>query len=102
MTIEQLNLALTDCVLNCAECKANHNVCDKDNCKNEIKRQALERLLPKRVIRIEFEPIFINFQCPTCERHLTTLNNNAKVPFLDRKNCCDYCGQALDWSDVND
>lgn len=99
MTIEQLNLALTDCALNCAECKANHNVCDKDICKNGIKRQALERLLPKRVIRIEYEPIFIDFKCPTCDWIITTLNLNTKITFLDKKNCCEYCGQRLDWSD---
>lgn len=30
----------------------------------------------------------ISFTCPTCNEHIY------------RDNCCKYCGQALDWSDI--
>lgn len=105
MVNEQLKLAMTDCELNCAECKANHNVCDKDTCKNEIIRQALDKQEFKKPIKCKLEsPVKIGnirfgkgteilSKCPVCNNWV----NGAK-----EQNYCDNCGQRLDWSGDDD
>lgn len=54
---------------------------------------ALEKQEPRKVKVINYEEyvgIPYDYYCPTCHR------------IIDIKDYCGTCGQALDWSDVND
>lgn len=65
---------------------------------NSVKRAtifALEKQIPKKPLPIRDvrSGRIVSFTCPNCNH--TDLGNNEY-----RFNCCEDCGQALDWSDT--
>ena len=61
---------------------------------NEMAIQALEKQIPKRVIR----PYKGNYKCPTCENYIYITDDDLYVYGIEPPKYCDECGQALDWS----
>ena len=61
--------------------------------------EALEKQIPKSVEAIpqDDEGIYMQYICPNCERHLSYGN---PTPF-DKPHHC-RCGQAIDWSEVEE
>ena len=53
--------------------------------------EALEKQIPKKIIRKSKNAPLENIKCPNCQREIDAMNI---------VNYCTYCGQALDWSDV--
>jgi hypothetical protein len=49
---------------------------------------AIEKQIPKKPF-IPWDSISENYECPICQEVVYT-----------SQNYCDYCGQALDWSDT--
>ena len=58
----------------------------------EIAISALEKQIPKKVVKHGFDPnkpiSTVHYTCPNCNLHVS------------RTKHCAYCGQALDWSDT--
>jgi hypothetical protein len=56
---------------------------------------AIEKQIPKKVIphRSTYTNDIIFYACPSCNE--TDLGDGCK-----QNPCCEYCGQALDWSDT--
>ena len=55
--------------------------------------KALEKQIPKKPTEYDSVP---HARCPQCTRGVRVYCDSAKVPF------CQWCGQALDWSDNDD
>lgn len=68
---------------------------------------ALEKQIPKKVIeQTEEDREFIDYDCPCCKTILQQcIKPGRKLRFHGRTiykyKRCPYCGQALDWSEIN-
>lgn len=54
-------------------------------------KQALDKQIPKKIIRKSKKASLENIKCPNCQREIDAMNT---VSY------CTYCGQALDWSKI--
>lgn len=75
----------------------------KDCYKETVK--ALEKQIPKKVWQNLKETYGIDshpYHCPTCKRYISLRGyvRRDKFPVNERYVYCNYCGQALDWSDT--
>lgn len=59
--------------------------------------EALEKQIPKKGIMIGDNYSSI-LSCPNCRKPIVNVWNIAKY----EPNYCHYCGQALDWSEIDD
>lgn len=57
----------------------------------EMKIEALDKQIPKKIIRKSKKASLENIKCPNCQREIDAMNI---------VNYCTYCGQALDWSAI--
>ena len=57
--------------------------------------EAIEKQIPKKPLHMHK-----NYQCPICKEDGWMLWDDA-IP-NDMDNYCGKCGQAIDWSDIND
>lgn len=65
----------------------NEMICKcRDKC-----REALEKQIPKKIIRKSKKASLEDIKCPNCQREIDAMNI---------VNYCTYCGQALDWSAI--
>lgn len=53
--------------------------------------EALDKQIPKKIIRKSKKASLENIKCPNCQREIDAMNT---------VNYCTYCGQALDWSEI--
>lgn len=53
--------------------------------------EALDKQIPKKIIRKSKKASLENIKCPNCQREIDAMNI---------VNYCTYCGQALDWSAI--
>jgi hypothetical protein len=58
-------------------------------------RKALEKQIPKKPKEVE-KKYWNDYVCPNCEK---LLGNSIEVY---QEKCCHYCGQALNWSEVEE
>lgn len=52
--------------------------------------EALDKQIPKKIIRKSKKASLEDIKCPNCQREIDAMNI---------VNYCTYCGQAIDWSD---
>lgn len=64
------------------------NMCSTEEMKIVI--EALDKQIPKKIIRKSKKASLEDIKCPNCQREIDAMNI---------VNYCTYCGQALDWSD---
>ncbi len=68
---------------------------------NEVARQtaikALEKQMPKKPLKQEFDFFDFNLVCPECKNRIVNVWNKREY----KPNYCHYCGQALDFGDLN-
>ena len=57
----------------------------------EIVIEALDKQIPKKIIRKSKKASLEDIKCPNCQREIDAMNI---------VNYCTYCGQALDWSEI--
>lgn len=60
---------------------------------NEMAIQALEKQIPKKVVKDEKR----SYKCPCCGESAKTETGDSFIDY--RLDYCDGCGQKLDWSD---
>lgn len=65
------------------------NMCSMEEMKIVIK--ALDKQIPKKIIRKSKKASLEDIKCPNCQREIDAMNI---------VNYCTYCGQALDWSAI--
>lgn len=53
--------------------------------------EALDKQIPKKIIRKSKKASLEDIKCPNCQREIDAMNI---------VNYCTYCGQALDWSAI--
>lgn len=53
--------------------------------------EALDKQIPKKIIRKSKKASLEDIKCPNCQREIDAMNI---------VNYCTYCGQALDWSEI--
>ena len=53
--------------------------------------EALDKQIPKKIIRKSKKASLKDIKCPNCQREIDAMNI---------VNYCTYCGQALDWSAI--
>ena len=53
--------------------------------------EALDKQMPKKIIRKSKKASLEDIKCPNCQR---------KIDAMNIVNYCTYCGQALDWSAI--
>lgn len=79
----------------CEDCKkrcvyhAYLSMCSMEEMKIVIK--ALDKQIPKKIIRKSKKASLEDIKCPNCQREIDAMNI---------VNYCTYCGQALDWSAI--
>ncbi len=56
-----------------------------------VKLEACEKMLPKKM-RVDRTCYLTYYHCPSCDK--------AYFSFDYRDDCCNSCGQALDWTEV--
>ena len=76
------------CTEGCKECSI-EKICNTKQWVNTLQK-LVDKATSKKVIKHH-----MNFYCPTCNRKLTS---RVTYYFCPKKDC----GQALDWSDVNE
>lgn len=54
----------------------------------EKAKDAVEKQIPKKIIRKSKKASFENIKCPNCQREIDAMNT---------VNYCTHCGQAIDW-----
>ncbi len=62
----------------------------------DIAMNALEYQIPKNPLPKGTHKGFDNFCCPSCKKPLSSRQEEFEVP------CCENCGQALNWSEVEE
>ena len=70
-------------------------------------KEALKKQIPKKVYKNLKETYGIDmhpYHCPTCKRYISLRGyvRRDKFPVNKRYVYCNYCGQALDWSDTEE
>ncbi len=60
---------------------------------------ALEKQIPKKPKVCDYGNETVNFGCPICKRKIISKIGGDWCGG-EISNCCDRCGQALDWSDT--
>lgn len=65
------------------------SMCSMEEMKIVIK--ALDKQIPKKIIRKSKKASLEDIKCPNCQREIDAMNI---------VNYCTYCGQALDWSAI--
>lgn len=65
------------------------NMCSTEEMKIVI--EALDKQIPKKIIRKSKKASLEDIKCPNCQREIDAMNI---------VNYCTYCGQALDWSAI--
>lgn len=59
-------------------------------------KEALEKQIPKKPLKQEFDFFDFRFICPKCKQPIARYFNRKEY----KPRYCDNCGKALDWSDI--
>lgn len=69
---------------------------------SEILQELVDKVTPKKVVKLKKSQYGYTHQCPSCEQLVGTIVYNVNVRTISEieydSYCCS-CGQALDWSD---
>ena len=76
------------------------NMCSVEEIIIAIK--ALEKQIPKKLKTTEVGRFGLVFLCPSCENQIAMIWDSVLQKGKYKQKYCHYCGQALDWSELND
>ena len=66
----------------------------------DVLKELIDRATPKKVKVVPSDRLRFDGLCPNCDRPLF---DGSDMFFKEKRyQFCDYCGQALDWSDKNE
>ena len=63
---------------------------------------ALEKQIPKKLKGKEVGRFGLALLCPSCENQVAMIWDSVLQKGKYKQNYCDNCGQALDWSEVEE